>query len=198
VQFLHAKYPDVKLSLHAGELTLGLVTPRDLRFHVREAVETAGASRIGHGVDIAYEDGAQALLARMARDKIAVEINLTSNDVILGVKGADHPLALYRKAGVPFVLSTDDEGVSRIDLTNEYLRAVTEQGLNYADLKAAARASLEYAFLPGASLWGTPRTPVAACAKAGPACDAFLGGSRKATAQWRLEREFEAFEAGAK
>jgi adenosine deaminase len=132
----------------------------------------------------------------MARDRIAVEINLTSNDVILGVKGADHPLALYRKAGVPFVLSTDDEGVSRIDLTNEYLRAVTEQGLTYADLKAAARASLEYAFLPGPSLWASPRAPVAACAKAGPACDRFLAGSRKAAAQWRLERAFEAFEAG--
>jgi adenosine deaminase len=60
-QFLHAQYPDVKLSLHAGELTLGLVTPRELRFHVREAIEVAGASRIGHGVDIAYEDGAQDL-----------------------------------------------------------------------------------------------------------------------------------------
>jgi len=198
LQFLKTRYPDVKLSLHAGELTLGLVTPRDLRFHVREAVEVAGADRIGHGVDIAYEDGAQDLLARMARDRIAVEINLTSNDVILGVKGADHPLHLYRQAGVPFVLSTDDEGVSRIDLTNEYLRAVTEQGLTYADLKAAARASLEHAFLPGPSLWASPRAPVAACAKPGPACEAFLAGSRKATAQWRLEREFDAFEAGVK
>jgi adenosine deaminase len=196
LQFLHARYPDVKLSLHAGELTLGLVPPRDLRFHIRQAVEVAGARRIGHGVDIAYEDDAPALLARMARDKVAVEVNLTSNDVILGVKGGDHPLALYRQAGVPFVLSTDDEGVSRIDLTNEYLRAVTEQGLGYADLKAAARVSLDYAFLPGPSLWAAPRTPVAACARPGPACDAFLAGSRKAAAQWQLEREFEAFEAG--
>ncbi|TCS12309.1 adenosine deaminase [Caulobacter sp. BK020] len=194
LQFLHARYPDVKLSPHAGELTLGLVAPRDLRFHIRQAVEVAGARRIGHGVDIAYEDDAQALLARMARDKVAVEINLTSNDVILGVKGADHPLALYRQAGVPFVLSTDDEGVSRIDLTNEYLRAVTEQGLGYADLKAAARASLDYSFLPGPSLWAAPLRPVAACARPGPACDAFLASSRKAAAQWRLEREFEAFE----
>ena len=193
-QFLHAKYPNVKLSLHAGELTLGLVSPRDLRFHVREAVEVAGASRIGHGVDIAYEDGAQDLLARMARDKVAVEINLTSNDVILGVKGADHPLALYRRAGVPVVLSTDDEGVSRIDLTNEYLRGATEQGLRYADLKAMARASLTYSFLPGESLWASGRTPVAVCAKPGAACEAFLAKSRKAAAQWRLEREFEAFE----
>lgn len=195
-QFLARRHPEVKLSLHAGELTLGLVPPRDLAFHIREAVEVAGARRIGHGVDIAYEEDAPALLARMARDRVAVEVNLTSNDVILGVKGADHPLALYRRAGVPVVLSTDDEGVSRIDLTHEYLRAVTEHGLGYGDLKALARESLEHAFLPGESLWASGRAPAAACARAGPACDAFLAKSRKATAQWRLEREFEAFEAG--
>jgi adenosine deaminase len=198
LQFLHGRYPDVKLSLHAGELTLGLVPPRDLSFHIRQAVEVAGASRIGHGVDIAYEDGAEALLKRMARDKVAVEINLTSNDVILGVKGADHPLALYRKAGVPVVLSTDDEGVSRIDMTNEYLRAATEQGLGYADLKAMARDSLRYAFLPGASLWSSGQVPVVACGRAGPACEAFLANSPKAAAQWRLEREFEAFETDSR
>ncbi|MBO9706595.1 MAG: adenosine deaminase [Caulobacter sp.] len=196
-RFLSARHPKVKLALHAGELTLGLVPPRDLTFHIREAVETAGARRIGHGVDIAYEDGAQALLARMARDRVAVEINLTSNDVILGVKGAEHPLALYRKAGVPVVLSTDDEGVSRIDMTNEYLRAATEQGLGYRDLKALARDSLEYAFLPGDSLWtSVGRARVAACVKPGASCDAFLARSPKAAAQQRLETAFEAFERG--
>ncbi len=188
--YLHARYPKVKLSLHAGELTLGLVPPRDLSFHIREAVEVAGAARIGHGVDIAHEAEARELLKRMARDKVAVEINLTSNDVILGVKGADHPLHLYRKAGVPVVLSTDDEGVSRIDLTNEYLRAATEQGLTYRDLKAIARDSLEYAFVPGKSLRGATE-----CAKPGKACEAFLGANPKAQLQWKLERDFEAFEA---
>jgi adenosine deaminase len=193
-KFLAARYPKVPMALHAGELALGLVPPRDLTFHIREAVEVAGAKRIGHGVDIAYEDGAQALLARMARDHVAVEINLTSNDVILGVKGADHPLTLYRKAGVPVVLSTDDEGVSRIDMTNEYLRAAAEHGLKYLDLKAMARDSLEYAFLPGKSLWAPGRVPVASCAKPGATCDAFLAKSPKAAQQWRLERDFEAFE----
>jgi adenosine deaminase len=193
-KFLAARYPKVPLALHAGELALGLVPPRDLTFHIREAVEVAGARRIGHGVDIAYEDGAQELLARMARDHVAVEINLTSNDVILGVKGADQPLALYREAGVPVVLSTDDEGVSRIDMTNEYLRAAAEHGLKYSDLKAMARDSLEYAFLPGKSLWASERVPVASCAKPGAACEAFLAKSPKAAQQWRLERDFEAFE----
>lgn len=134
----------------------------------------------------------------MARDRVAVEINLTSNAVILGVKGRDHPLSLYREAGVPVVLSTDDEGVSRSDMTNEYVRAVTEQGLRYRDLKQIVRDGLHYAFLPGASLWrdraGGAR--VAACAVASaPACAAFLATSAKATRQMQLERDLTAFEA---
>lgn len=195
IAWLHARHPTVAMSLHAGELTLGLVPPRDLRSHIHDAVVIAGARRIGHGVDIAYEADAPALLQRMAHDKIAVEINLTSNAVILGVKGHDHPLALYRSAGVPVMLSTDDEGVSRSDMTNEYRRAVVEQGLRYIDLKQMARNSLEYAFLPGASLWaGRVGGAKAACGAAGNACDAFLARSPKAKLQWKLEQDFAAFE----
>ncbi|MCC6829206.1 MAG: adenosine deaminase [Novosphingobium sp.] len=197
-RFFAARHRQVKLSLHAGELDLGLVPPSDLAHHIRDSIEIAGARRIGHGVAIAYEADAPGLLARMARDRIAVEINLTSNDTILGVRGARHPLALYRAAGVPVVLSTDDEGVSRSDMTNEYLRAATEQGLRYADLKQIARASLEYAFLPGASLWRDGRIGerAAPCgdAPAPPACAALLAASDKARAQWRLEQELSRFE----
>lgn len=202
--YFHARYPDVKLSLHAGELALGLVPPAALADHIRQSIEVAGASRIGHGVDIAYEHDAPGLLAEMARKRVAVEINLTSNDTILGIRGKAHPLALYRAAGVPTMLSTDDEGVSRSDMTNEYLRAVTEQGLGYADLKEMARASLEYAFLPGESLWATGRIgqKISACMAADPsnlqgpdaACARILAGSEKARAQWRLEAEFAQFE----
>ncbi len=198
IAFLKARHPSVQLSLHAGELTLGLVPPRDLAFHIHDAVVVAGARRIGHGIDISYETDAPALLARMAREHIAVEINLTSNAVILGVKGADHPLSLYRAAGVPFMLSTDDEGVSRSDMTNEYLRAVTEQGLRYADLKESARNSLTYAFLPGQSLWlGRVGGPVVSACRAmtSPACQRFIAASPKAAKQWRLEQDFAAFEA---
>jgi adenosine deaminase len=161
-------------------------------------VTVAGARRIGHGIDISYEAGAPDLLKRMARDRVAVEINLTSNAVILGVKGRAHPLSLYREAGVPVVLSTDDEGVSRSDMTNEYVRSVTEQGLRYADLKQIVRDGMQYSFLPGASLWldraGGPR--VAACSKpAAMACTTFLSGSAKATKQVQLERDLAAFEA---
>jgi adenosine deaminase len=89
----------------------------------------------------------QQLLGEMSRRKVAVEINLTSNDVILGVRGKDHPLPAYLAAGVPVVLSTDDAGVSRIDLSNEYFRAARDYPLGYRDLKAIARNSIEYSFL---------------------------------------------------
>src|SRR6266481_6298968 len=76
-----------------------------------------------------------------------VEVNLTSTDLILGVRGKDHPLPTYLAAGVPVVLSSDDAGISRIDLTNEYLRAARDFGLEYRALKAIARNALIYSFL---------------------------------------------------
>jgi adenosine deaminase len=198
-RFLEAKYPEVKVTMHAGELSLGLVPPLDLEDHIAKAID-AGATRLGHGVDIAYEKAAPETLARMAREGIAVEINLTSNAVILGVEGGNHPLHLYRSMGVPVMLSTDDEGVLRSDMSNEYVRAVTQQGLHYGDLKDMTRASLEYAFVPGASLWRGHRfdQPVEPCAASLVAakCGAFLAGNEKARLQARLETNLDAFEHG--
>jgi adenosine deaminase len=196
-RFFADKYPGVKLSLHAGELALGLVPPSELGFHIRDTVEIAGAERIGHGYEIVYERDAPGLLKEMAQRGVAVEINLTSNDISPGVRGADHPLSLYRQAGVPWTLAADDEGVFRIDLTHEYVRAALEQHLTYLDLKQSARNGITYSFLPGASLWRPDGGRVTACAAPGAACDAFLSDSEKAQAQWRLEQDFARFEAKA-
>jgi adenosine deaminase len=141
---------DVPVALHAGELWGGLVPPDDLTFHIRQAVEVAGARRIGHGVALAYERRSAQLLEEMRKRNVAVEINLTSNDVILGVRGKDHPLMAYRGAGVPTMLSTDDAGVSRIDLSNEYFRAAHDYPLTYRDLKEMARTSIVHSFLDAA------------------------------------------------
>lgn len=204
VGFAKAEMPDVPVTLHAGELTMGLVPPKDLRFHIRQAVEIAGASRIGHGVDIMYETDPYGLMAEMAKKHILVEINLTSNAVILGVKGRNHPFPIYRKMGVPMALSTDDEGVSRIDLTHEYVRAAETFDLSYGFMKELDRNSLTYAFVAGQSLWQDPvkAVPVAACARDTPGaaapsatCAAFLKKSEKARLQWKLEAAFTAFEA---
>ncbi|WP_408872799.1 adenosine deaminase [Gluconobacter roseus] len=198
--FLNGVYPGVKLSLHAGELTTGLVPTDGLRHHIRAAIDVAGASRIGHGVDVALEDDPASLLAEMARRHVMVEVNLTSNDEILGIKGAAHPFGLYRRAGVPMALSTDDEGVSRGDLTQEYVRAAQTYDLSYADLKTLSRTGLEYAFVPGESLWSDHQSGqfVSACRTlpfASGTCTTFLKASEKARLQWALEQRFGTFEA---
>jgi adenosine deaminase len=144
--YFHKLYPEVHLTEHAGELAAGLVPPDGLRSHIRDAVEQGHAQRIGHGVDIMEEDRPIELLSEMANKKIAVEICLTSNDLILGVSGDRHPFPVYRKYGVPVAIATDDEGVSRSDMTHEYLRAVEAYHLSYADLKALVQNSLAYSF----------------------------------------------------
>ncbi len=215
LDYLHSVYPKVRISLHAGELAPGMVPPDGLSFHIREAVELGHAERIGHGVDVLHENNVKdsglivetltPVLKEMATKHIMVEVNLTSNDVILGIKGTDHPLAAYRAAHVPWALSTDDEGVSRIDLTHEYVKGALEQNLSYADLKQSARTSLEHSFLPGASLWQRPDVfaqTVPACAgqplgaaNPKPKCLSFLQSSEKGTEQWQLEHRFELFES---
>ena len=204
LDYLHQQYPHVHITLHAGELAEGLVPPEDLRFHVRDSVETGHAERIGHGVDVMDETRPSELLKEMADRNVMVEICLTSNDVILGVTGKQHPLKTYMSAGVPVALATDDEGVARSDMTHEYLRGVQEQDLTYSQLKKMTRTSLEHAFTSGASLWSNSRTfaPVKQCSSDQPgnrkpsaACQKFLDASDKARLQWKLEEQFRDFES---
>ena len=183
---------------------MGLVPPEDLSFHIRASVEKGHAERIGHGVAVMNEKDPTGLLHEMAERNILVEIALTSNDLILNVSGDDHPLPVYIKYGVPVTLATDDEGVSRSDMTHEYLRAVESYHFSYADMKRMARQSLEHCFLPGKSPWADTKlvfrmttdcnTDSPAAGKPSASCEAFLAASERARMQWKLEGEFEKFE----
>ena len=203
LDFLHRQYPKSNITLHAGELAPGLVPPEGLTFHIRQSVMIGHANRIGHGVDIMNEDEPEELLREMARRNIMVEICLTSNDVILGVRGKHHPLATYLEYGVPVALATDDEGVARSELTREFIKAAEEHELSYVQLKTMARNSLHYAFISGASLWLDSKKfiKVPQCAGDTPArgapsqgCRQLLSSSDKARLQWALEEEFSSFE----
>ncbi|MFK8912406.1 adenosine deaminase, partial [Streptomyces sp. YS-3] len=205
--FLKSRAPSVHVSLHAGELVAGLngVSGRDLAFHIAQAVDLAGADRVGHGVDLRHEREHQALAARMRERHVLVEAPLISHAQILRVTGDRHPLHTYLDAGVPLALATDDPGVSRSDLTDVYRLGVTDQGLSVAELRTSARASLDHAFVEGANLWREPDrydTFAAPCRydtpdpdhRPGAGCRAFLAASTKATLQWNLETEWRAFE----
>lgn len=147
LKFLKQRFPEVRLALHAGELVLGMVPPEGLKNHINEAIRIASAQRIGHGMDIIHETDAYELLEIMKQRNIAVEINLSSNEFILGVKDEAHPLQLYRQYAVPFVISTDDAGVSRNNLSHEYLLFTSRYKPSYQELKSTVYNSIRYAFL---------------------------------------------------
>ncbi|MBU2137048.1 MAG: adenosine deaminase [Alphaproteobacteria bacterium] len=203
VGFLTGRGQLAPVALHAGELTFDYAPPEHLRDHIAQAVRIAGARRIGHGVGLPHEMGAEALAAEMARNGVLVEVNLTSNAVILELGPDDHPYEWLRERGVPVSLSTDDAGLLRIDLSHEYERAHA-YGATYDDLKRSARNALAFSFLAGEGLWSDPglyRRPVGACRRqvgaAVPrgACAVLVESSDKAREQWRHEALLAAFEA---
>lgn len=198
LHYFHQQYPQVHIALHAGELVPGLVPNQDLRFHIEDAILTGHAERIGHGVDILHETHAEATLKQMAKKPIPVEINLTSNEKILNISGKQHPLLTYLKYQVPVVLSTDDEGILRTDLTTQYIDAVDKYGLDYPTIKNINRNALTYSFTSGKSLWQDPikHIPVFACKILDSApCLAYIQQYEKAHLEWTLEKNLAVFEA---
>jgi adenosine deaminase len=144
----------LKFNLHAGELTVEYSPYEAMRNRISETISKSHSSRIGHGTSILWEDDVYGLLGEMREKGIAVETSPSSGEEILGVSGGlRHPFRLYWDAGVPVVICTDDEGISRSNLTLEYAKAAVRFGLEYGELKWLVFNSIEYSFLPGESLF---------------------------------------------
>ena len=83
----------------------------------------------------------------MKKDNVPIEINLTSNEFILGVKDSEHPIRLYTNYGVPAIISTDDPGILRTSLTEQYALLVMRYGFSYGEVKTFVYNSIKYSFL---------------------------------------------------
>jgi adenosine deaminase len=107
------------LTAHAGEE--GPVE------YVWQAVDELGVQRIGHGCSAARD---HELLKRLARDRIAVEVCLSSNYHTGAVRrGERHPLHAFLEAGVPVALCCDNSTVSRTSAVDESALAALELGV---------------------------------------------------------------------
>lgn len=181
--------PPPRMMIHAGELTLEYSTYEHMLDRISTTIGKGHASRIGHGTSIMWEDDVYGLLRHMRDNRIAIEFCPTSAEQILRVKGRDHAFPLLWSAGVPVVIGTDDEGVSRSNITSEYAKAVDWFDLSYGEVKWLAFNSLEYSFLPGESYfvdgdYDNPRADG----------EALAATSEKARMQRQLLRHFEEFE----
>ena len=205
--YFHSIFPQVNIALHAGEITpyfVGTGNPA-LKNHLTGSIQ-AGAKRLGHAVSFGdlHDADKRDVVTLMRRNNTAVEINLTSNAQILGVAGDKHPFPDYfRKYGIPTVFSTDDEGVSYATFTDEWIYASQQYHMTYSEAVQLARSSLQYSFLPGASLWQNVASTTATdqCAgevlgntTPGEPCTTFLRSSEKAKTQWRHEAKLAKFD----
>nr|WP_172838124.1 caspase family protein [Terriglobus roseus] len=201
--YLHTMYPLVRIGISAGQLSDAYSDLSDSS-HIRDAIEIGKASRISHGTSLQYEQNPEELLRFLKERKVPIVIMLTSDDLLLDVKGEDHPFRWYLERGVLLALSTSDEGVLGTNLTQEFARAVESYGLSYGELKTLARNSLTVSFLAGESLWATPYQAITVkdCEGDIPgapnpsiSCAQFLSKSDKAKLQWQLESQLLKFEA---
>lgn len=117
--FARAKEAKIPVTIHAGEAA----GPAS----IFDALDLFGARRIGHGIR-AVEDA--ALIERLAREKIALEVCLTSNlQTGNAASYEEHPFEKLRAAGVAVTINTDDPSVSGIDLSHEWAKAISVYAL---------------------------------------------------------------------
>ncbi len=134
---LRHKYPDINLSIHAGEVD-------EPNFHIRDTL-LLGAQRIGHGVNLITDPDT---MLRMRYGPFMVEINLISNLLLEYVSDySQHPFPEYLRTGIPVALSTDDRGMWDSNLSDEFYVAVKEFNLSWEEIVKLGRNSLQYAFV---------------------------------------------------
>lgn len=138
--FARARANGLRSLPHAGEMS----GPQS----IREALDLLGAERIGHGVR-AVDD--PALMERLARDQVPLEVCPTSNlGIGLYPTLAAHPLPKLLSGGIALSLASDDPPMFSTSLNEEFRRCAAAFGWNAAQVRALAAASVRHSFMPEA------------------------------------------------
>jgi adenosine deaminase len=136
-QFRRAKENGWHITVHAGEISGA--------YSIWHALRDLGAERIGHALS-AVED--PTLMEYLAANQVGVENCLSSNVQTSCVHDfRSHPLKIFLEHGIRASISTDDPGISGIDLAHEYDFAAPKAGLSAAQIRQLQVNALEAAFL---------------------------------------------------
>ncbi len=128
----------INITIHAGET--------DTVQSIWEAVYHLSADRIGHGLKLLENE---ELINRLLNKNIGIEMCPSSNQQIVGFNQTDqkYPLADYLNRGLKVTINTDDQGISRTNLTAEFEKALELcPDLTLWDFIVMIRNSLSIAF----------------------------------------------------
>lgn len=137
----------LRITIHAGE--------GESAENIWEAAYHLHADRIGHGLTIL----ANPRLTERFRDRgVCIELCPTSNREVVGFRDSAvpeseglpaYPLRALLEADLPLAICTDNPGISRTTLADEFLAAARMGGgLTLWEALALARAGFVHAFLP--------------------------------------------------
>jgi len=127
----------LNVSVHAGE-----AAGPDSVWH---AINVLGATRIGHGVACANDQG---LMDYMREHNISIESCLTSNYQTGTIKDLSvHPLKTFLANELTVCLNTDDPAVENIELAGEFNVAREVLGLNSDQISQLQRNAVKMSFL---------------------------------------------------
>jgi adenosine deaminase len=129
----------LRRTIHAGE-----DGPAE---NIAIAVRQLGCERIDHGFRLLDD---QELTAEIVERQIPLTVCPTSNVVIGNVvpNVAAHPFARQRELGVAVTLNSDDPGMMRFDLAQEYVAVADAFGYSLDDVESISLTGIEASWAP--------------------------------------------------
>jgi adenosine deaminase len=128
---------NINITIHAGEA----YGPQS----IHQALHYCGTHRIGHGTRL-IEDG--ELLNYVNDHRIPMEICIKSNLQTKAIKSLqDHPIRFYLDYGLRITINTDNRLISDTTLTDEYMSAIEDLGLDYEEIKNVVINGFKSAFI---------------------------------------------------
>jgi adenosine deaminase len=137
--FTEAARHGLRRTIHAGE-----DGPSD---NIAIAIHELGCERIDHGFRLLDDP---ALTAEVVARQIPLDVCPTSNVVIANVVSsvAEHPFARQRDEGVLVTLNSDDPGMMRFDVADEYVAVARAYGYSLEDMEAISLAGVDACWAP--------------------------------------------------
>jgi adenosine deaminase len=137
--FTEAARYGLRRTIHAGE-----DGPAE---NIAIAIRQLGCERIDHGFRLLDDAG---LTAEIVERQIPLDVCPTSNVMIANVvpSVADHPFARQREAGVLATLNSDDPGMMRFDIADEYVAVARAFDYSLEDMEDISLAGIDACWAP--------------------------------------------------